>query len=111
MITIIIPALNEERTISKVVRFCLEHARVTEVIVVDDKSSDRTVQKAKEAEAKLLISRKRGKGISMKDGIRAAKNEILVFLDADIDPYPKDTISLLTDPIIADQCDFIKASF
>ena len=111
MITIIIPALNEERTIGNVVRFCLAHSLVTEVIVIDDKSTDGTVQQAREAGARVYLSKKRGKGFSMKEGIHFAKNEILVFLDGDIDPYPPGTIKLLTEPLITNTCDFVKASF
>jgi glucosyl-3-phosphoglycerate synthase len=111
MITVIIPALNEAMTVGNVVRFSLAHSRVTEVIVIDDTSSDNTVQVAREAGAKVMISKKRGKGISMKEGIQLATNEILVFLDGDIDPYPPHTLRLLTDPLIADDFDFVKAGF
>ncbi len=38
MLTVIIPVLNEANTIHNVVRFCLQHSIVSEVIVVDDKS-------------------------------------------------------------------------
>ena len=47
MITVIIPALNEEKTIGHVVRLAKSSADVTEVIVVDDKSLDNTIEEAK----------------------------------------------------------------
>jgi HAD superfamily phosphoserine phosphatase-like hydrolase len=47
----------------------------------------------------------------MKDGIRAATNEFLIFLDGDIDPYPEGTISLLSEPLINNEADFVKGSF
>jgi len=111
MITVIIPALNEERTIGKVVRYCLNHSRVTQVVVVDDQSIDKTRDRARDAGADVIISRKRGKGISMKEGVQVASNDILVFLDGDIHPYPANTISLLTDQLISGQYDFVKARF
>ena len=43
MLTVIIPALNEEKTIGQVVKFCFSEPIVSEVIVVDDKSEDSTV--------------------------------------------------------------------
>ena len=92
MLTVIIPALNEEKTIGQVINFCQSEPDVSEIIVVDDRSEDKTVSIAKEAGAKVIISASRGKGISMKEGIDAATNEIVVFLDADIDPYPEDSI-------------------
>jgi len=111
MLTVIIPVLNEQNTIASVVKFCLQHPLVSEVIVVDDKSEDKTVELAKEAGAKVITSEVRGKGISMKDGIAHATNEILVFLDGDIDPYPDETITRLTQPLIDNEADFVKGTF
>jgi glycosyltransferase involved in cell wall biosynthesis len=111
MITVIIPALNESKTIGQIINFCKNNALVTEVIVVDDASEDDTVDIALRNGAKVVHSAVRGKGISMKDGIKNAKNDILIFLDGDIDPYPEKTIELLSQPIINNEADFVKASF
>lgn len=111
MISVILPALNEERTIAKIIQSSLAHPSVTEVIVVDDQSEDNTFVEALAAGAKVLISKKRGKGYSMKEGVEAASNEIIVFLDADIDPYPEDTVENLIRPILDNEADFVKGSF
>ena len=111
MLTIIIPALNESNTIANVVNFCRRNELVSEVIVIDDRSEDNTVALAEEAGARVIISASRGKGISMKEGIDAASNDIVVFLDADIDPYPENTIADLTRPLILDEADFVKGTF
>lgn len=111
MVTVIIPALNEANTIVSVIRFCQSEPAVSEIIVVDDTSEDNTVALAREAGARVLISATRGKGISMKEGIDAAINELVVFLDADIDPYPDQSIHKLTSPLINDEADFVKGSF
>jgi glucosyl-3-phosphoglycerate synthase len=111
MITIIIPALNEERTIANVVHYCWAKPMVTEVIVVDDQSFDHTVPLATQAGAKVITSSQLGKGASMKDGLDHAKNDIIVFLDGDIDPYPEKMIEQMTVPILENRYDFIKASF
>jgi glucosyl-3-phosphoglycerate synthase len=111
MVTVIIPALNEEKTIGNVVKTCLAHEAVNEVIVIDDQSEDATVPNAIAAGSNVIVSKKRGKGYSMKEGVEAAKNEIIVFLDADIDPYPEGTIEKLIQPIINDEADFVKGSF
>lgn len=111
MISVIIPALNEEKTIESVVKFCFSSEHVTEVIVIDDTSQDNTVNIARQAGAKVHISKTRGKGISMKEGVQLATNEVLVFLDADIDPYPEKTIENLTTPLLKDEADFVKGSF
>ena len=111
MLTVIIPVLNEEKTIGSVVRFCQQFPLVTEIIVVDDKSEDNTVAIATAAGAQVIISQVRGKGISMKDGIAKATNELIIFLDGDIDPYPEDTITNLAAPLLTDEADFVKGSF
>src|SRR5215471_6182401 len=111
MFTVIIPALNEENTIKQVVEFCLLQPAVSEIIVVDDKSEDKTAAIAEQAGAKVIISASRGKGISMKEGIDAATNEVVIFLDADIDPYPENSIKDLTSPILNGEADFVKGAF
>src|SRR3989339_982352 len=111
MISVIIPTLNEEDNIASVIQFAKAQPYVTEVIVVDDKSQDKTVAIAHSNQAKVVTSTKLGKGASMKDGVLCAKNDIVVFLDGDIDPYPHFIIKLLTDPILQDEVDFVNSSF
>jgi phosphoserine phosphatase SerB len=111
MITVIIPALNEDMTVGFVVTLALQSPNVTEVIVVDDKSMDETVETARLAGATVITSTKLGKGASMKDGVMMAKNKILVFLDADITTYVHDVVEILSGPIINDKADFVKSYF
>ena len=111
MLTVIIPALNEEKTIRQVIKYCLSEPGVSEIIVVDDKSEDNTAAIAREGGAKVIISASRGKGISMKEGINASTNEFLIFLDADIDPYPEKSIEKLAGPLLTDEADFVKGAF
>lgn len=111
MLSVIIPALNEEKTIASVVKFCFSHPGVYEVIVIDDTSEDATAQQAAQAGAIVIASAQRGKGISMKEGIDAAANDILIFLDGDIDPYPQGTINMLAEPLINNEADFVKGTF
>ncbi len=111
MITVIIPALNEEKTIRQVVRLANNSNHVTEVIVVDDKSMDGTVEEARKEGATVITSTKLGKGASMKDGILVAKNEIISFLDADIITYPDNVVEVLTTPLLNNEADFVKSYF
>lgn len=111
MITVIIPALNEENTIGHVVKLAINSPNVTEVIVVDDKSMDNTIEIARKEGASVITSTKLGKGASMKDGVLVSKNEIIVFLDADIITYSANVIELLTAPLIKKEADFIKSYF
>lgn len=111
MITVILPALNEQETIQQVVGIAKNSVHVTEVIVVDDKSMDDTVEEARKAGATVITSTRLGKGASMKDGILVAKNEIIVFLDADIVTYQQNVIDLLVKPIMENTADFVKSFF
>lgn len=111
MITVIIPALNEARTIRQVIRLVNKSSNVTEVLVVDDKSMDETIDEARKEGATVITSTKLGKGASMKDGVLVAKNEIIAFLDADITTYPENIIELLTTPLLNGEADFVKSYF
>jgi HAD superfamily phosphoserine phosphatase-like hydrolase len=111
MITVIIPALNEQSTISQVVQLVLKSKEVTEVLVIDDKSLDDTIKNAKSDKVNIYTSTKLGKGASMRDGMLLANNEIIVYLDADIVTYPQDIIEKMTSPIISGNADFVKSFF
>ncbi|MFH1226270.1 MAG: glycosyltransferase, partial [Planctomycetota bacterium] len=111
MISVIIPTLNEEKTTSQIVALARSAKNVDEVIVVDDKSMDRTVEVAKEAGASVITSTKIGKGASMKDGMLVARNEIIVYLDGDISNYAPDVVAKMSAPLINDEADFVKATF
>lgn len=111
MITVIIPALNEAETISQVIGLVVKSPLVAEVIVMDDKSTDNTAAAATEAGAKVYTSTMLGKGASMREGILFAKNEWILFLDADITTYPEDIVELMTGPLADDTADFVKSVF
>jgi glucosyl-3-phosphoglycerate synthase len=111
MVTVIIPTLNEETTIKQVIELVGKSSYVSEILVVDDKSLDDTIDAANMPLTKIYTSTRLGKGASMRDGMMLSKNEIIVYLDADIPTYPEDIIELLALPIINDQVDFVKSCF
>jgi len=111
MVSVIIPALNEEKTIGKVIRLVKSCDDVEEVIVIDDKSVDATVEEAKQAGAFVITSQIMGKGSSMREGLLIAKNEILLYLDADIENYISDIVSRMVEPILNNTADIVKSSF
>lgn len=111
MISVIIPALNEESTIGQVIARIINTPQLAEVIVVDDKSMDDTVAVARKAGATVITSTKLGKGASMKDGVLTARSEVIVFLDADILTYPDNVVEILAEPILSGEADFVKSYF
>jgi dolichyl-phosphate beta-glucosyltransferase len=88
-VSIIIPAYNEEANISKTLHqvhtYLTENQFDFEIIVVNDGSSDNTAQEVLKFEAAQLINNpiNKGKGNAVKTGVMAAKNELILFMDAD----------------------------
>ncbi len=111
MITVVIPVLNESESVSSVIELAARSAGVTEILVVDDGSIDGTPDVARAAGARVLTSTLLGKGASMEDGVKAAGNELIVFLDGDLCGLGPDLIERMTAPLVADQADFVKARF
>src|SRR5262245_1579883 len=100
MVSVIIPVLNEGATIRKVIKIIRQSSMPHEIIVVDDNSSDNTISEVKKEQVRIITSSKRGKGLSMREGLLAAKHEVIVYLDGDITTYPPNVIDLLAGPIL-----------
>lgn len=111
MVSVVIPVLNEGATIRKVIRIIRQSSLPLEVIVVDDNSTDNTIAEAQKESVRIITSSKRGKGLSMREGLLAAKYDVVVYLDGDIVTYPPDVVDLLANPIINDEADFVKSTF
>lgn len=110
-ISVVIPALNEEKTISKIVSIAKSTPLVEEVIVVDDNSFDKTVENALKAGAKIVKSKILGKGYSMHEGLLEAKCEIVAFIDADLSSIESNIVQRLCEPIVLGEADFVKSTF
>jgi len=95
-ISIILPARNEAVSLQLLLPKVLSLAPDTEVIVVDDGSDDNTQAICASLGAKVLRHPyPKGNGAAIKTGARAAKGDILVFMDADGQHRPEDIPSLL----------------
>ncbi len=111
MVTVVIPAFNEEKNIKRVINICKNEKYVDEIIVVNNLSTDKTKELALESGATVVDCNKQGKGYAMEKGIETAKGDIIAFLDADIPNYMDNIVHKLVEPIINKDIDFVKATF
>jgi len=109
-VSVVIPALNEEEPIAGVVRECLATAVPAEVIVVDNGSTDRTAERAREAGARV-INAPPGYGRACAAGAHGVSQEcdIVVFLDGDGSDIPE-FMPQLAEPIARGTHDFVIGS-
>ncbi|MDB3906517.1 glycosyltransferase family 2 protein [Crocinitomicaceae bacterium] len=110
-ISVIIPAFNEEKSIGKVVTD-IPRNLVANVIVVNNNSTDNTVQVARDAGAIVLDEPRKGYGWACLKGIEKSielKTEIVVFLDGDYSDYPEEIIDVVR-PILDKDYDIVIGS-
>ncbi|HUR30529.1 MAG TPA: glycosyltransferase family 2 protein [Saprospiraceae bacterium] len=105
IIDVIIPALNEENAIARVIRE-IPKSLVRQIIVCNNNSQDHTALYAQEAGATVIDQPRRGYGRACLTGIEYIKRQrgslppdIVVFLDGDYSDYPEEMINLI-DPIL-----------
>ena len=111
-VSVVIPAYNEEKTVSNVISVVKELSYVDEVIVVDDGSYDETVEIAKKAGATVISHTKNlGKGSAISTGFRYSKGDIVAFIDADIYNFDYDKIHSIIKPILEGKTDITKTKF
>jgi dolichol-phosphate hexosyltransferase len=106
-ITVIIPCLNEEQGIEKVLRSLPDF--VDEVIVVDNASTDQTSDVARSLGAQVIHEGVRGYGRTYRRGFADATGDLIVTLDGD-HSYPADALSYLVEAFLHLDVDFLNAS-
>lgn len=106
---VIIPAFNEEKSIGKVIQEIPN--TVSEIIVVNNNSTDKTGKVALENGAIVLEENRKGYGYACLKGMeyianQAIKPDIIVFLDGDYSDYPEE-LSKIIAPIVNGSVDFV----
>jgi len=115
-LSIVVPARNEERAVAAAVRSLLEQDYSSfEVIVVDDRSTDRTLEILRglgsDPRLKIVSGAEPpegwlGKPHALFEGARAARGELLLFVDADV-RYRSDAVSRAVGELTAHRADFL----
>lgn len=110
-IMVVIPAFNEERSIGLVVA-AIPRPPVSDIIVVNNNSTDRTAEVARAAGAHVVNESEAGYGAACYTGVLSAQQcgaELIVFIDGDYSDYPEE-IPMLIAPIIAGEADMVIGS-
>jgi glycosyltransferase involved in cell wall biosynthesis len=106
-ITLVIPCLNEEAGIGRVLEGLPPF--VDEVVVVDNNSTDRTAEVARARGAIVITELHRGYGRAYKKGFAAATGDIIITLDGD-HSYPLDAVSYLIEAFLNCGVEFLSGS-
>ncbi len=115
-LSIVIPAFNEAESLPELCawidRVVKEHVLSTEIIIIDDGSTDDTwdtivhLSKTQAAVHGIRFQRNYGKSAALNEGFKAAKGEVIITMDADMQDSP-DEIPALRDMIIKDGYDLV----
>jgi glycosyltransferase involved in cell wall biosynthesis len=114
-LSVIVPAYNEAKTVETVARQVRAVPLRTEIIAVNDASTDGTGELLDRMKAARLLDQvihhpvNRGKGAALRSGIAAATGQVIVVQDADLEYNPSDLPALL-EPIRAGRADAVYGS-
>jgi polyisoprenyl-phosphate glycosyltransferase len=106
LISAIIAAYNEEKTIAEVLGVLTKSGLIDEIIVVSDGSTDRTVEISRSFDVTTIALREnRGKGYAMRVGVEYARHDVLFFVDGDMFNLTDEHIESLVRPVMRDESD------
>lgn len=113
VVSIILPALNEEETIGKVIdeiprREIEDRGYRVQVVVVDNNSTDRTREIAEQKGAAIIVEPRRGKGMAVRAAFESVDGDFMFMLDADY-TYPATHVPQLLDELLSG-CDVVMGS-
>jgi glycosyltransferase involved in cell wall biosynthesis len=115
-VTVVIPCYNESEGIGKVIKGfnreeLLHHGYELDVLVVDNNSTDNTAEVARNAGARVITERTKGKGNAMRTGFKSVSDDAsyVVMLDGD-DTYSASEVHRLLEPLHNDFCEVVIGS-
>jgi glycosyltransferase involved in cell wall biosynthesis len=106
-ISCLVPAYNEGPRIRNVLEILHDHPLINEVLVIDDCSKDNTSQEASGFSDVRVIRHEinQGKSRAIVTGLKEARNEYVMFIDADLVGLTKENITALVQPVAEDKAD------
>lgn len=107
----IVPAYNEEERLSSTLQAIREIPGIDAIRVVNDGSTDRTLEVAKEAGVEIVdLQTNVGKGEAINIGTRGVSADVFIFLDADLGETAREGAKILT-PVVNGEADICVAKF
>ena len=111
-VAVVIPAFNEDRTVAHTVKIVKSIDKISDVVVVNDGSTDNTESEALSAGARVINhTTNLGKGSALQTGFKNTNSDIVAFIDADISNLSKDKVNAIIDPLIEGKYDITKTKF
>ena len=105
-IAVIIPCLNEEATIERVLRGFREQLPEADLYVIDNESADKTAQIARHNGALVLRETRRGKGFATRRAFREVEADVYLLVDGD-DTYPPEDGRRMLEPLLEGRADVV----
>ncbi len=109
-VSAIVPVFNEERTVAGVIKALLKSPLINQVIVVNDGSTDRSLEIIERFRDQIMIlnlRKNRGKGFALAEGVRRANGEIVTFWDADNLNLSQKHIRSLLEPLLTNKAQVV----
>lgn len=111
-VTVLMPVFNEEKTVKEVLQKLCKVKQITEIIVINDGSTDGTekeIKKVKDNRIKYIAKVNGGKGSAIREGLTRATSEYVLIQDADMEYDPED-IEALLEPVQKQKAEIIYGS-
>jgi glycosyltransferase involved in cell wall biosynthesis len=103
---VVIPCFNESVTIGKVVRDFIRELPSAQIFVIDNNSTDKSGEIARQAGATVLEEKRQGKGFVVSTVFQKIKADIYILVDGD-DTYPAEKVHDLIEPVLNGETDMV----